>query len=99
MNVTDQRALGSELLGIIRRDQARRSRRAKLGKFLTTLFQTLLTGFLVALLQGWLFMLAVGVAHAHWMPQIPTIGYWWAVLFWALMPSLGPSRSKQDGAR
>jgi len=29
---------------------------------------------------GWLFMLLVGVVHAEWLPGLPTIGYWWAVL-------------------
>lgn len=32
------------------------------------------------LTDGWLLMLAVGLAHAQWVPGLPTIGYWWAVL-------------------
>ncbi|GIE30126.1 hypothetical protein Ait01nite_031710 [Actinoplanes italicus] len=95
MNATDQRALGAELIGIIRRDKARRSRRAALGKFFSRLVEVLLTGFMVALLRGWLFMLAVGAIHHHWMPQIPTLGYWWAVLIWALMPSLDIVKSER----
>jgi len=34
---------------------------------------------------GWMLMLAVGIAHAHWLPALPTIGYWWAVLIVTLM--------------
>lgn len=45
----------------------------------------LLLEALSALLFGWLFMLAVGVVHHEWWPAVPTIGYWWAVLFTALM--------------
>jgi hypothetical protein len=33
-----------------------------------------------ALLAGLFFMLAVGVAHHEWLPQLPTLGYWWATL-------------------
>ena len=32
------------------------------------------------LTTGWMFMLAVDVAHTHWWSAVPTIGYWWAVL-------------------
>lgn len=35
---------------------------------------------LMALLGGWSLMVAVGVAHGEWIRQLPTIGYWWAVL-------------------
>ncbi len=33
-----------------------------------------------ALAQGWALMLAVGIIHSEWIPALPTIGYWWAVL-------------------
>lgn len=98
MNAADQRALGADLLNIIRRDRARRSRRAQIGKFFGSLFESLLTGFLIALLQGWLFMLAVGVIHAHWIPQVPTIGFWWSVLVWLLLPSRGTTAKTSTGS-
>jgi hypothetical protein len=42
----------------------------------------------MALLGGWMLMIAVGVAHAHWVPALPTIGYWWAALIvWLLQGS------------
>jgi hypothetical protein len=41
-----------------------------------------------ALLTGWILMLAVGVAHAEWIRQLPTIGYWWAVVLVALTRGL-----------
>lgn len=37
-------------------------------------------GALLILVQGWLFMLVVGVVHHEWLPGVPAIGYWWAVL-------------------
>ncbi len=54
------------------------------------------TALIGELLKGWLFMLAIGVAHAHWWPAIPTIGFWWSLLFVWLLPSFGgsPTRSK-----
>lgn len=97
MNVTDQRALGADLLAIIRRDKARRSRRDKLGKFFGALLQALITGFLTALLCGWMFMLAVDVIHSEWLPQVPTLGYWWAVLIaWLLRSSLSTAASAKS---
>lgn len=87
MNANDQRLLGAELLGIIRRDRVRRSRGRQFGAFLGKLFTTLLTGFLTALVAGWMFMLAVAVMHEHWIPGLPTIGFWWAVLVAGLLRS------------
>lgn len=33
-----------------------------------------------ALLRGWIFMLLVGVVHADWLHQVPTVGYGTACL-------------------
>jgi hypothetical protein len=38
-----------------------------------------------AFIDGFWLMLAVGVAHAEWVPKLPTIGYWWAVLLVAML--------------
>jgi cytosine/uracil/thiamine/allantoin permease len=35
---------------------------------------------LVSFLYGLILMLTVGVVHDHWLPSVPTIGYWVAVL-------------------
>jgi len=44
--------------------------------------------FFLAMFGGWMLMLAVGVAHGEWITQLPTIGYWWAVLIvWLLQGS------------
>lgn len=44
-----------------------------------------LTNGLLALAGGWMLMFAVGVTHSHWIPALPTIGYWWAALIvWLL---------------
>jgi len=37
---------------------------------------------------GWVFMLLVGVVHAEWLPALPTIGYWLAVLITFLIRSV-----------
>jgi hypothetical protein len=49
--------------------------------------------------DGWLFMLAVGIAHAEWLPNLPTIGYWWALLLvWLARGVFSPiRRQKEDG--
>lgn len=40
---------------------------------------------LEVLFRGWVLMLGVGIVHAEWLPQLPTIGYWVAVLIaWVL---------------
>jgi hypothetical protein len=79
-------ALQGELLGLIRRDRTRRTRRQKFGKFLK------------ALLGGWFFMLGVGVVHAEWLPQVPTLGYWWAVLIGYLL-RCGLTRTPQSTSK
>lgn len=35
---------------------------------------------LVSFLYGWILMLTISVVHDHWLPDVPTIGYWVAVL-------------------
>jgi hypothetical protein len=97
----NQQALFAEMLTIVRKDRARRSRWRKLGSFLGALFGALALGFLNALSSGWAFMLAVGVVHAEWLPQVPTLGYWWSVLIawllrWALTHT--PSSTKKEGS-
>lgn len=42
---------------------------------------------LLAFALGWVFMLTVGVIHHEWIPQLPTLGYWWAFLIIALIRS------------
>jgi hypothetical protein len=50
-----------------------------------TLVLGLLLSALFSLAAGWALMLAVGVIHHEWIPQCPTIGYWWAVLLAMLL--------------
>jgi hypothetical protein len=58
------------------------------GKALSGCITSLLTKVFSDLTGGWMFMLAVGIAHAEWIQQLPTIGYWWAVLIVALTRGL-----------
>lgn len=64
------------LVKLIEQEAKRKRRRAKIEKAITNFLTTQLLNFL----GGWEFMLAVGVIHAEWIPQLPTIGYWWALL-------------------
>lgn len=80
----------TEAARLIRRGRQAEQRATALKGCVTGLISSLL----MSLLKGWLFMLAVGVAHAHWLPNLPTIGFWWSVLFIALLPSLGPTSTK-----
>ncbi|HEX2551558.1 MAG TPA: hypothetical protein VHK64_08185 [Nocardioidaceae bacterium] len=57
---------------------------------------SLVTSVLATFLKGWLFMLAIGIAHAHWWHSIPTIGFWWSVLFMAVLPSFGSASTAKD---
>lgn len=75
----------------------RKGRRAEQrGKAVEGCVTALITFVLGSFLKGWLFMLAVGIAHLHWLPQLPTIGFWWAVLLMAVMPSLAPTSTSKD---
>lgn len=51
---------------------------------------------LVNLIKGWLFMLAIDMAHNHWWYEVPTIGYWWACLIMGLMPNIGYQVSSSE---
>jgi drug/metabolite transporter (DMT)-like permease len=88
------RTYADELIGIVRDRQRKRTRRQKLGKVVTALILAASRW----LLGGLFFMLAVGIAHAEWLPQLPTIGYWWAVLICGLVGSAiaRPGPSKED---
>jgi hypothetical protein len=68
------------------------------GKALKGCLAALATAALLSLLKGWLFMLAVGVIRAHWIPQCPTVGYWWAVLVMLLLPPFGSSGKSGGGS-
>lgn len=75
----------------------RKGRRAeKRGKAMAGCIEGLITSVLLTFLKGWLFMLAIGIAHAHWWHSIPTIGFWWSVLFMAVLPSFGSTSTKSS---
>jgi hypothetical protein len=66
------------------------------GKAMSGCLTAFVTSLVATALKGWLFMLAIGVAHAHWWHAIPTIGFWWSVLFMAVLPSFGSATSKSE---
>lgn len=69
------------------------------GKALQGCFTALLTKLVQDLMTAWLFMLAVGVAHAEWIPQLPTIGLWWALLLVVLTRALFTGYAKTQDKR
>jgi hypothetical protein len=101
MTTLNQRTMLNELLDIARRDRARRSRWRKFGKFIGTFVLAQIQRTLISLVFGWYLMLAVGVAHAEWLPALPTIGYWWAcLLVWLLRGVFSATQQpSKDGAR
>lgn len=83
----------AEAARLIKKGRRAEQRGKAVNGCLTALGTSVITGFL----KGWLFMLAVGIAHAHWVHGLPTIGFWWSVLLMWVMPSLGgTTRAKDD---
>lgn len=69
---------------------ARKGRRAEQrGAAAKGCMTVLIVGALNGLFAGWMLMLGAGVIHAEWIHQLPTIGFWWAVLIgWLLRSAL-----------
>lgn len=65
-----------DITRLIRKGRAAESRGKALGGCITAI----LTAVLMTSIRGWALMLGVGVIHNHWLPQVPGIGYWWAVV-------------------
>lgn len=82
-----------ELVDLIRAEQRRQGRRKAYAKFAKAVVTTVLVDLAHAL---W-FMLPVGIAHAEWVPGLPTIGYGWALLLVFLLKGVfSPIRSSKD---
>lgn len=81
-------------------DLIRRGKRAKsLGDAVNRIVTSLVTSAVACLLDGFWLMLAVGIIHADWIPALPTVGYWTAVVVVALLRgTFSPIRSK-DGTQ
>lgn len=86
----------NELTRLVTAEQKRRKRRKALGNFIVREITVIIS----ALIVGWELMLAVGIAHRHWLPMLPTIGYWWTVVIVILIrPLFMPLRvDKRDEA-
>lgn len=86
----------AELYDIIRRDRRRQVRRRKFGEAVADFLVALVADAVHAFVQGWMLMLAVSVVHDHWIPSVPGIGYWWAVLIvWLLRGSFSAARKPE----
>lgn len=74
-------SLDNVIAAAVRRDRDKRSdRRAEVfGRVLGQLVATALAGFSL--------MIAVGVVHAEWIRNCPTVGYWDALIVAALLRS------------
>jgi hypothetical protein len=70
------------LITIGRRTEQRNQQRKKAAGGCIT---SILTTAVAAAWGGWMLMLAVGVAHRNWLPDLPTIGYWTAALIVLLL--------------
>ena len=57
------------------------ARRGKFERFAVKFF----TQAVLLPLQAWYVMLAVGIAHRDWWPQVPVIGYGYSVLLVTLL--------------
>lgn len=81
---------------LLRKESRRKKRRAAIGRTITSLC----TAIVHAFAAGWELMIAVGVIHAEWIPSLPTIGYWWAVLLVWLFTGMfsTPKTDRKDKA-
>lgn len=70
-----------------------------IAEFIAAVLGSLVVTAVASMLGGWMFMLAVGVAHHEWLPGLPTIGYWWAVLLTWLIRSAALSAPASGGEK
>jgi hypothetical protein len=63
-----------DVVELVRDGKRYREKRGKWERF----WVRAITGAILWPLNGWMFMLAVGITHHEWWPALPTIGYWWA---------------------
>lgn len=85
----------TEVARLVRLGRKSEKRGKAIGVFLAGITVQLVGGFL----GGWALMLAVGVAHAEWLPGLPTVGYWPSVLLVLLLRgvfSRVPSSRRDD---
>jgi hypothetical protein len=84
-----------EVIRLIDRELKRKKRRAKVKRLISAQIEWAVMNFMSA----WMFMLAVGVAHAVWIPGLRTLGYWWALLLvYLLRAAFVPYKSStKDG--
>lgn len=100
MTFTTRDALSRELFDIVRDRQRKRTRREQARAFAGKFWKGLIGGATHWLIDGWMFMLAVGLVHHEWAHAVPTVGFWWAVLIAGLLRSAlnpAPSSAKSPG--
>lgn len=65
-----------------------------IGKAFVGIISVFFIGMASAFINGLVLMLGVGAVH-HWLPAVPTVGYWSAVLIaWATRTVVGSTHSK-----
>jgi len=86
--------LTPEVIRLIQKGRKAEQRREAIEGCISSLIIAAFTN----LFYGWLLKLAIGIAHDHWWPAIPTIGYWWAVLIVVVTPGVftSPRPAKKD---
>lgn len=73
-----------EIVDLVNDGRRYRERRGKWERF----WAGVLVRLIFAPIDGWLFMLAVGIVHDHWWPAVPTIGFWWALMLAVLFNAI-----------
>lgn len=97
MMTGERQAFMDSLSDVVRRDQTRRERRKKIRTATGKAAQFLILAAVMWALRAWVFMLAVAVIHDHWLPNVPTLGFWWAgLIIWLIRGALEQtSKSKK----
>ena len=85
----------AEMARLIRRGR-RAERRAERWK---RVIETLIASLLINFLNGWFFMLGIGVVHNDWWTTVPPVGYFTSVLIVVLLGGTlsGFRRQKAEG--
>jgi len=81
-----------DLIELAAEGRKARERRGKWERFWYRLCLMVVVRAILVPLDGWVLMLGVGFIHAAWLPGLPTIGYWNAVLLMFIIMTIWPPK-------